>query len=332
MKTRLWLTIGLVLMALTISACFCSMPDEDCPDGMYYDDEYEECVYEDEEDATNADPTDWDTEEGDDSDDGNVFEDPSDDEASAYDDELVLAEYQVDGDELFNADLPSDIPDELVKYQEDEDAHYEAWEVFTQLMPQEYRESVTSFAIFTDGESETLAWVEPVTDDLSEWRLGLDVVDVESDPDEFLYTLLHEYSHIFTLSPPQVDLGGGTCSYYETDEGCTEPDSYLSAFYEQFWTDIWDEWQAFQDEPDESLYEDYLTEFYEAHEDEFITEYAATDPSEDIAECWSYFIMDPRPNGDTIAEEKILFFYDYPEMVEMRDEIQARLEEYFGRR
>jgi len=41
--------------------------------------------------------------------------------------------------------------------------------------------------------------------------------------------------------------------------------------------------------------------------------------------------MDPRPNGDTIAEEKILFFYDYPEMVEMRDEIQARLEEYFGR-
>jgi hypothetical protein len=333
MKRRLWLVLGLTLLALTVSACFCSLPGEDCPDDMYYDDEAEECVYD--EDAANANPGDWDTENwGDNTEEDpgtGFFDDPAGDETEAYDSDLVLAEYQVNGDELFNPDLPDNIPAALEKYQQDENLHYEAWETFTHLMPREYRQSITSFAIFTDGESETLAWVEPITDDLSEWRLGLDAVDVRSDPDEFLYTLLHEYSHIFTLSPPQVDLGGTACPYYETDEGCSEPDSYLNTFFEMFWTDIWDEWQAFQDEPDDALYEDYLDEFYESHEDEFVTAYAATDPSEDIAECWSYFIMEPRPNGDTIAEEKILFFYDYPAMVAMRTDIQTRLAEYFGR-
>ncbi|MBK9051223.1 MAG: hypothetical protein IPL78_09985 [Chloroflexi bacterium] len=46
-----------------------------------------------------------------------------------------------------------------------------------------------------------------------------------------------------------------------------------------------------------------------------MTDYAATNPAEDIAETFMAFVLEPKPNGDTIAEEKVLFFYQYPELV-----------------
>jgi hypothetical protein len=33
----------------------------------------------------------------------------------------------------------------------------------------------------------------------------------------------------------------------------------------------------------------------------------------------------PKPQGDTIAEEKVVFFYESPKLVELRQEILGRL-------
>jgi hypothetical protein len=50
-----------------------------------------------------------------------------------------------------------------------------------------------------------------------------------------------------------------------------------------------------------------------------------TNPEEDIAESWSFFILSPKPAGNTIAEQKILFFYNYSELVQLRNEILNNL-------
>ena len=99
------------------------------------------------------------------------------------------------------------------------------------------------------------------------------------------------------------------------------PDSYLYQFYVLFWEDIHAEWQDINLIEDEDAYYDALDDFYYAYEDRFLTDYAATNPEEDIAESFSFFVLSPRPAGDSIADQKILFFYGFPELVRLRDEI-----------
>ena len=54
-------------------------------------------------------------------------------------------------------------------------------------------------------------------------------------------------------------------------------------------------------------------------------DYAVTDISEDIAETWAFFVLSPRPQGDTMADQKLLFFYQYPELVQVRQHILENL-------
>src|SRR5215208_6090610 len=64
-----------------------------------------------------------------------------------------------------------------------------------------------------------------------------------------------------------------------------------------------------------------IYEFYTKYPDQFVTKYAATNPVEDIAESWTEFVMRPKPLGASIAEQKVLFFYEHPELVELRHNI-----------
>ena len=61
-----------------------------------------------------------------------------------------------------------------------------------------------------------------------------------------------------------------------------------------------------------------------------MTDYAVTSPEKDIAELWMFFILDPKPAGEPIAEQKILFFYDWPELARLRDVIIGRVCTYFN--
>jgi len=51
-----------------------------------------------------------------------------------------------------------------------------------------------------------------------------------------------------------------------------------------------------------------LDQFYVDHEDEFVSDYAATNPGEDIAESFATFVLKPAPSGDTLADQKVAFF------------------------
>ena len=78
-------------------------------------------------------------------------------------------------------------------------------------------------------------------------------------------------------------------------------------------------------EEDEDTRNALLEDFYEVHQDQFLSDYAATSPAEDIAEAWAFFVLSPKPELNSIANEKILFFYEYPELVELRTQILKQL-------
>ncbi len=115
------------------------------------------------------------------------------------------------------------------------------------------------------------------------------------------------------------------CEFYFPGEGCSNEDSYINQFFDRFWFELYAEWQEIDSEEDEDEYYDLLEEFYETYEDQFLTDYAPTSPAEDIAETFSFFILSPRIEPTSIAEEKIMFFYDYPELVELRRQILTQV-------
>jgi hypothetical protein len=253
-----------------------------------------------------------------------------------------LVVYSVQGNAITDPEFES-VPNDLKDEQKDFALQAEAWEIFTDLIPLEDRHMVAQYNVFTDGYSNTLAAVDQVKDDPSSWILEIDIADLE-DKDSFLFTLIHEYAHLLTLNASQItpdqeivddpanlalqESKAAACPHYFAGTGCSHADSYIHAFYNRFWVDINDEWvkiDVLQYETDDyAPYYDGLYDFYLAHQDQFVDDYAATHPAEDIAESFAYFVFSPKPTGNSIKEQKIAFFYEYPELVGLREHILTK--------
>ena len=248
---------------------------------------------------------------------------------------IALITYAVVNDKISDPQIES-VPQELEDERDDRVAHEAIWEYYASIVPAAERQFVSEFAIFTDGRGNHVAAVSPVFPDPEQWSLQVDILDAGSD-DELTYTLIHEQGHLLTLNAKQVPLseqifkfpGNETvyrqevdaCPQYFTGEGCSEPDSYINQFYDRFWTYLYEEWEQIDLEGDRDTRRALLEDFYRTYKDQFLSDYAPTSPVEDIAESWAFFVLSPRPELNSIANEKILFFYEYPELVELRTEM-----------
>ena len=249
-----------------------------------------------------------------------------------------LVKYSVKGDEITNPLLES-APADLKDEQANTNLQKEVWGLFTSLIPPENRRMVSQYDVFTDGFENTLAAVDQLPDSPANWSVQIDIADLENK-DLLLFTLVHEYAHILTLDDTQVlpdqellkdpynkdllDAKAAACPNYAPGNGCSKKDSYINSFYSRFWVDINTEWQkidALQYDDNQLPYYDGLYKFYQAHRDQFVDDYATTHPDEDIAESFAYFVFSPRPQGNSIKGQKILFFYQYPELVRLRGQI-----------
>ncbi len=260
--------------------------------------------------------------------------------------EVPLVTYVVEGNRIADPELGAATAD-LIQFQEDTALHEKIWVYFATLFPPERRPYLSQFVIFTDGPENVLASVSPDPLDPTKWVLAVDPQDA-ADPTELTYTLIHEYAHLLTLNEAQVppdlalalepdndtlyDEAVNACPTYFPGEGCALDSAYIDDFVERFWGDLYAEWEEIAYMEDEIEAEDALYAFYEDYQDQFVSDYAPTSPEEDIAEAFSIFIMQPKPAGETIAEEKVLFFYDYPELVEQRAELVSRLYSRLRRR
>jgi hypothetical protein len=103
--------------------------------------------------------------------------------------------------------------------------------------------------------------------------------------------------------------------------GCSQPDSYLNQFFQKLWPKIYPQWEKINAEKDQKNYLALLGQFYWSYPGQFVSEYAVTSPEEDIAETWARFVLGNKPGGRDIASQKVLFFYDFPELVDLRARI-----------
>ena len=232
------------------------------------------------------------------------------------------------------------VPDDFDKELDNRLAHEWIWDYFAAIIPASERGFVTEFSAISDGNSHILGAVSQTFDSPTKWALRIDILDA-SDHYALTYTLMHEFGHLLTLKPAQVradelifyhpdndeyhERAVSACPRYFTGEGCSTSDSYINEFFNRYWTGLYDEWQAIDKTEKDAAYYGALHDFYKNYQDQFLTDYAATSPQEDIAEAWAFFVLAPRPEPTSIADEKLLFFYEYPELVKLRQEILTRL-------
>lgn len=252
------------------------------------------------------------------------------------DKEYNLAIYKVNGDEISSPRVPY-VPSEYRKYQEDKDAHLRIWNFYVAVIPDELRSTIQSFTIFTDGPDNATAWVSRPAADKEYSRVGIDLLD-SAYPPYLANTLVHETAHLLTLNSSQVQQDKDRlhpydeaqksffeCEQYAADGGCSLPNSYINLFYQKFWKDIYAEWQKVDQEAQQTdsthEYWQVIDRFYDKHSESFLDSYAATSVEEDMAESFAYFALNPKPSSKWIFQKKIIFFYDFPELVVYRRQI-----------
>ncbi len=226
----------------------------------------------------------------------------------------TLAVYDVEGDVLRDREAPP--------------AHSEVWNRFNEIFPADTHPEISRFrAIDAENSNGIDGSVFASNSNRTEWELVLDTTYAYGK-NELDRTMIHEFAHLLTLRTDQIPLGSSheSCAVYAPPEGCPAQSSYLHAYFSEFWAD-------------------YTTEDYSAEEKgeggdcaaecakrfgtgEFVTEYAATIPTEDIAETFAeWVISDGPPEGSAIQARKFEFFERYPELVTLREKARAGLGE-----
>ena len=206
---------------------------------------------------------------------------------------------------------------------EDLSIYDKMWERIALIIPDEYENMIVKFEIASDGVDGSLAYVYNEDSSLKTWTISLDPADVVLSngnlTSDFDANVIHEFGHLLTLNNYQMD--SSAKNTYVTEEGTLKETSYLNLFYTEFWDDIMDEYRStVRNNPDANSYL-----FYDDHTDMFVSEYAAYNPEEDIAESFCTFVLEDQPTGSRIKDQKVTFFYQFEELVEIRNMIRANI-------
>jgi|GEM_PF-1992672 len=212
-------------------------------------------------------------------------------EIDAFDDNFIVGGETVSGNVLgeFEISDTTDLEGTLTG------AEQQLWDAFKRIVPAEWVNRISSFEVIDDPETSGYVYIDD--NDPTKFVLALNIEEV-NDSTELNHTIVHELAHIITLNSAQVSNGSASCSTLALDEGCTNSNSYINQFNSQFW---------------------------ETDADGFVSDYASTDVAEDIAESFAAFVLNNKPAGNSVADQKINFFYNYPNLVQLRQEIRANI-------
>ncbi len=214
----------------------------------------------------------------------------------------ITASYEVRGDSI------------VLLEGEAEGWHAEAWERWIELVPSSARWRVGRFdAIAGPNDGQ----VEPISSSLQVWSLRI----AELDEDVLDLALIHELGHLVSLGPSEVVPATdpsveADCLTYFSVEGCAVPGGLFERFTSQFW-DVENGWLS-----GDAAAEDR----YRRHPESYVTRYAATNPGEDLAETFVFFVYRLRPDPSTVADEKIALLWQFPDLVELRRSLRRALQ------
>ena len=190
------------------------------------------------------------------------------------------------------------------------------WDFLCSILPLEARQKIAEFNLFTDGASNILAYTSPVKEgdvtDNTRFSISIDYYDVydengeKRDWSKLTYTILHEYGHVLLEDETQVDLTKGDSTH---DPAAFIEGSFRKGFYDAFWSALGDTGVG----------------DYDANPTHYVSRYGANYFHEDIADTFAVFVLGGQPQGDTVAEEKLRFFWADPDMVSLRAAIRQNL-------
>lgn len=189
------------------------------------------------------------------------------------------------------------------------------WSEVLDILPEEASKQFQQLVLATDGAEGMASYVRNLNETGTRWELTIDPANLD-DRDYFVDTIIHEYFHYVTLNSEQVTYTNEqTMDTYNQEGMVFRPGSYLDDFYQAFWKDY--------------IHDRRINQagvgFFLRHNDDFLNSYAASIPSEDICESFVAFVRRDEVAGEKVWEKKVLFFYDYPELVELRATLRAQL-------
>ena len=241
-------------------------------------------------------------------------------DSGASGDEGEITQYIVSGNDIVKV-KDFAVSGEALEFQQDVAKHQEIWELTKKLIPSSYLAKMSHFMIFAGEETGTAGYVYETSADLSTWEMGI-AIDFAYEggglnaDGELAYTIIHEFGHILTLDNTQLDssISEDSCQNYFPGEGCAKTEAYINKLHTRYWADIENEHANIGQ--NQNLSDD----FYDKYQDRFVTNYASTNPAEDIAEVFATFVTrSGGVNGNSIAEQKIQLMYDHSELIGFRD-------------
>ncbi len=190
------------------------------------------------------------------------------------------------------------------------------WSLIKKIITAQDLKKFDYLLVSSDGEYFNLASmvVSPNDDGSGErWLIQIDDADLA---DDLMGTLVHEYAHYLTLNEQQVEYTNDFSVDLYCEEGLiARKDSLLTDFYLRFWQEF------IIDDAYETSYH-----FYLRNSSAFVSDYAATNASEDIAETFRVFVLEDKPTDNSVAAQKVMFFYERPRYVELRNTIRQNLD------
>ena len=192
------------------------------------------------------------------------------------------------------------------------------WSRFAELVPASARANIVQFEMLKEDGAG--AHVYPVDEAGKTWTLG-----VSNGLGKSLdAVLIHELGHTLTLDATQATASqvGTSCVTYDTGDSCAKPNSIVNQFVSRFWpADLRAEVERIGTITDDDEFFEASAKFAEDNEGSFVTDYASGNPVEDLAEVFSKFVTEDKPTGDSVADQKINFLWEFPELVELRAQI-----------
>ena len=193
----------------------------------------------------------------------------------------------------------------------------EGWEALAEVAPPEQLDNIDLFAGFTSIDT-TVAFAGPIDNANESFVMAIDLNSAGADADELRLTMAHEFAHVFTQTPDQLDLDArlASCETYYNGFGCFLEGSFMADWIEEFWTEEQLATLSIKGTIDE--------EGGEARcviDPTFLGAYSASHPEEDFAESFSAYVfgVDVPP----ALEPKMAFFDARPELAAFADRAAA---------
>jgi len=173
------------------------------------------------------------------------------------------------------------------------------WDIVDDVWPESERQSLVQLSVIEEAERGLVGVVHPSAN--GGWILSLDVADIE-DRRLIEETVVHELSHVVTLTPDVFRFGDGDCDGVRIELGCAFRGSVLAEFATTFWPD----------------------DVADGPTGDYVNEYAMTSAHEDLAETFTSMVLGWTPGGEVIAAKVALIEAD-PQLAALVAELRITL-------